>query len=179
MDLRSVPIREGGQFWSEICSLALEAFPPEEYLAPEKLLKMARENDFDFLALCEGDELVGFTAIQHSDEFVYLFFLAIVPNKRGRGYGSRALELIHGLYSEKEHIVDFEMPDKDAANAEQRLRRREFYLRGGYWETGIFMHYLGVDYEVMCSSGELDEEKFRRFMGHIRVDGFNPTYFRK
>ena len=30
------------RFWNEIDTLAKEAFPPEEYLAPKKLVKMAQ-----------------------------------------------------------------------------------------------------------------------------------------
>lgn len=33
--------------WNEINELAVEAFPPEEYLAPDKLIEMSKEENFD------------------------------------------------------------------------------------------------------------------------------------
>ena len=71
------------------------------------------------------------------------------------------------------------MPDQTAANHEQREKRREFYLRNGYKETGLFLTYLGVDYEVFCMDEEFDPEAFKAMMKTIRVDGFHPRYFYK
>ena len=71
------------------------------------------------------------------------------------------------------------MPDQTAANHEQREKRREFYLRNGYKETGLFLTYLDVDYEVFCMDEEFDPDAFKAMMKTIRVDGFHPRYFYK
>lgn len=101
--------------------LAKEAFPPEEYLAPSELLKMAQSDNFDFLALL----------------------------------------------------------DDAAPNKEQREKRRSFYLRNGYRETGLFLSYLGVDYEVFCMDEYFDIDTFKAMTKTIQVVGFNPRYFTK
>lgn len=36
--------------WDKINALAKEAFPPEEYLEPEVLVKMSEDETFDFLS---------------------------------------------------------------------------------------------------------------------------------
>ena len=51
MILTTEPITEHSRFWRQIQALAAEAFPPEEYLAPERLVKMARVEPFDVLML--------------------------------------------------------------------------------------------------------------------------------
>lgn len=71
------------------------------------------------------------------------------------------------------------MPDNTSDNNEQRAKRREFYLRNGYKEAGLFLSYLGVDYEVFCMDGDFEPEIFKEMMATIRVDGFNPKYFMK
>lgn len=49
---------------NHIEALAREAFPPEEYLAPEKLIRMAENGEVDFHALYEEDDtLVGFMVV--------------------------------------------------------------------------------------------------------------------
>lgn len=71
------------------------------------------------------------------------------------------------------------MPDDAAGNRVQREKRREFYFRNGYRETGLFLSYLGVDYEVFCMEEDFDAEMFKAMMETIQVEGFHPRYFRK
>lgn len=177
--LKTEPITPSGPYWSEVNDLALEAFPPEEYLAPETLAEMARADNFDFLALTDGGAFVGFLAVQTYRSLAYLFFLAIVPSRRSMGYGSQAIAALKAAYPGKKQVVDFERVDASAENYGQRVRRREFYLRNGYRETGLFLRYLGVAYEVFCMDEDFRAEEFQELMQTIRVEGFHPEYFRR
>lgn len=47
MKLNIEHITENGRFWSEVNALAKEAFPPQEYLAPSKLVEMAKADNFE------------------------------------------------------------------------------------------------------------------------------------
>lgn len=179
MTLNIAHITEASPFWNKVNILAKEAFPPEEYLAPSELVKMAQADNFDFLALLDGDVFVGFMVVQTYRDMAYLFFLAIGAQSRGKGYGSQAIETLRAEYPDKIHTVDFEMLDDAAPNREQRERRREFYLRNGYRETGLFLSYLGVDYEVFCMGNSFDSDTFKAMMGTIQVEGFHPRYFYK
>lgn len=173
------PITPESRFWEQVNILAKEAFPPEEYLAPSELVKMAQSDRFDFLALLDKDTFVGFMVIMLYENMAYLFFLAIDANRRSKGYGSRAIETLKAEYPDKIHTVDFEMPDETAPNQEQRKRRRRFYLRNGYQETGLFLSYLGMDYEVFCMDEHFDIDIFKAMMKTIPVEGFDPIYFTK
>lgn len=177
MKLNTEHITENNRFWDAINELAKEAFPPEEYLAPKELVKMAKSDNFDFLLLTDENRFVGFMVVQIYENMAYLFFLAIDKNSRSKGYGSQAIEALRGKYPDKNHIVDFEMLDNTAPNKEQREKRRNFYLRNGYRETGLFLSYLGVDYEVFCTDDQFNVNTFKEMMKTIQVDGFNPKYF--
>lgn len=179
MKLQTEPITQKSRFWEQVNALAKEAFPPEEYLAPAELVKMARSDNFDFLALLDGEQFAGFMVVMLYGDMAYLFFLAIDKNSRGKGYGGRAIETLKAQYPDKTHTVDFEMPDDDAPNKQQREKRRSFYLRNGYRETGLFLSYLGVDYEVFCMGERFDEETFKAMLKTIQVEGFDPKYFTK
>lgn len=154
-------------------------FPPEEYLAPSKLVKMACADNFDFLALLCEDTFVGFMVVQTYENLAYLFFLAIDAKSQGKGYGSRAIKTLQAEYPDKTHTVDFEMLDDTAPNKAQREKRRSFYLRNGYQETGLFLSYLGVNYEVFCMGNHFDTDTFKAMMKTIPVEGFKPRYFTK
>ena len=174
MKLHTEHITENSRFWDQVNALAKEAFPPEEYLAPSKLVEMAEADNFDFLALTDNDTFVGFMVVQIYGNLAYLFFLAIEPACRSKGYGSRAVETLKAKYPGKKQIVDFEMPDDHAQNHAQRKKRRDFYLRNGYQKTGLFLSYLGVDYEVFCMDSD-----FQEMMKTIHIEGFHPKYFYK
>lgn len=177
MKLNTEYITENSRYWEEINRLAKEAFPPEEYLAPVKLVKMTEIDQVDFLALSEDGLFVGFMVVKIYKNLAYLFFLAIEPSFRSKGYGSRAIETLKAQYPGKKQIVDFEMIDENAGNNEQRKKRRNFYLRNGYKETGLFLSYFGVDYEVFCMDNDFNAEEFKEMMNTIQVEGFHPEYF--
>lgn len=107
---------------------------------------MAKEDNFDFWALLDEDTFVGFMVVQTFKTLSYLFFLAFDSLYRSIGYGSRAIETLKALYKGKKQVVDYEMPDKEDLNNTLRLRRRQFYLKNGYKETGLFLSYKSVDY---------------------------------
>lgn len=113
------------------------------------------------------------------EDLAYLFFLAISPSFRSKGYGSRAIQWLKTHYPDKKHVVDFEMLDESASNSAQREKRRRFYLRNGYKETGFFLSYLGVYYEVFCMDDDFDTEAFKKMMSTIQVKDFDPKYFFK
>lgn len=177
MRLNTEPITPQSPYWAQVNALAKEAFPPEEYLAPTELVRMARADNFDFLALLDGTRFVGFMVVLTHGALAYLFFLAIDVPCRAMGYGSRAIETLRAEYPGMVHTVDFEMPDDRAPNQKQRLRRRRFYLRNGYHETGLFLSYLGVDYEVFAMGDGFDAEAFKAMMRTIQIEGFHPRYF--
>lgn len=179
MKLNTQPITRISPYWDKVNALAGEAFPPEEYLAPETLVDMAKAENFDFLALLDGDTFVGFMVVQTHKSLAYLFFLAIDPDCRAKGYGSRAIETLKAQYPGKKQVVDFEMLDKTAANYRQREKRRRFYLRNGYRETGHFLTYLGVDYEIFCMDADFSLEEFQNLMSTLNIEGFHPVYFTK
>lgn len=179
MKLNTEAITPDSRFWENVQTLAREAFPPEEYLAPERLAEMAKEDHFEFLALTEWEEFIGFMAVQTYRSLSYLFFLAIAPDFRAKGYGSRAIETLKARHPEKTQVVDLERIDEASANNPQRIRRKAFYLRNGYRETGLFLSYLGVDYEVLCMDDALCLDEFRGLMQNIPVEGFQPRFFRK
>lgn len=120
MRLNVEHITEKSRFWEQVNILAKEAFPPEEYLAPSELTKMAQSDNFDFLVLLDDETFVGFMVVMLYENMSYLFFLAVDKNNRDKGYGSRAIETLKAEYPNKTHTVDFEMLDNAASNKEQR-----------------------------------------------------------
>ncbi len=178
MEFKIERIIDKSKYWKEIDNLAIEAFPKEEYLSPDEILNMSKSDNLDFLLLTDNNQFVGFIVTQIYKDMVYLFFLAIDSTCRSKGYGSIAIKALKNVYPNMQQVVDLEKIDDKASNYLQRIKRKEFYLKNGYKETGLFLSYLGVDYEILCMDTNFDEEKFKQLMSSINVDGFEPKYFR-
>lgn len=177
--MKTVPVTKNMADYEKIEKLAKEAFPPAEYIAPSVMIQAAKSPDFDFFALYDEERFAGYMAVKRYQNMTYLFFLAIAAGSRSHGYGSRAIETLRALYPNTQQVVDLEMLDKNADNAEQREKRRSFYLRSGYKPTGHFLSYFGVDYEILCMDDHFDFELFRKMMKHLAVPGFRPKYFER
>ena len=52
------------------------------------------------------------------------------------------------------------MQDDSADNAEERKRRKAFYLRNGLKETGVFANVYGTDFELLTPDGELSYSEY-------------------
>lgn len=177
--MRAIQINKDFVDLPSVEALAREAFPPEEYLSPAKLVEMAEQRQVDFWGLYDGNTFIGFMVISIYSDLCYLFFLAVEPSVRSCGYGSQALDLIGDLYPNKQQVVDFEMVDASALNNAQRISRKAFYVRNGYKTTGKFISYLGVDYEILCKTELFNFESFKQMMNRFGIENFSPVYFEK
>ncbi len=172
-------IDEKYRYIDKVNALALNAFPYNEYLAPSILIKMAKEEQFTFLAIEENDDFIGFVALQFYHSMCYLFFLAIVEEYRFHGYGSRIIQWIMTTYKQYSQVVDIEKQDDTALNKEERQKRKAFYLKNGYQETGLYLNYLNVDYEVLSNDDHFDVVTFQELMSHIVLKDLNPKFYRE
>jgi len=162
---------------NKVKELNIEAFPPEEYLDTDIIIDMSREYGFDFPAFYDDEKFVGFAAVKLHKDMAYLFLFAIEKESRGQGYGSRVIQKIKEMYPNYVQVVDFEMADKNAKNFEQRVKRKQFYLKNGYSETGHFLSYLGVDYEIMSMDKNFNFNIFKELLSELKIKGFKPEYF--
>jgi len=133
----------------KVNKLALEAFPKEEYLAPSEIIELSKDGSMNFLAVYNESEFIGFTVAKLYKTMSYLFFLAIDKKHRGLGFGSKIIRELKELYSGYNQVVDFEMVDKKAKNYEQRVKRKNFYLKNGYKENYDILMKMALMYEKL------------------------------
>lgn len=182
MSLKTETITKTSRFWNDVNRLAKEAFPPKEYLSPADTLELAKIVNLDFLALVDGEKFAGYMVVQTYKNLAYLFFLAVDGKCRSKGYGSEAIRLFKEKYPAKNHAVDIEMMEENAPNVAQRKSRRNFYLRNGFKVTGLFLNYLGENYEVLSLEDDFDKAGFKEMMETLEsadLDGFKSEFFEK
>lgn len=141
-----------------------EAFPPSERMSMEEILDFASTTNTDALGVYDGAQPVGFIVILKNDRCGYVYFYAIDSRLRSKGYGSAALKKLNDEYKSIQITLDFEVLDENADNYAQRLRRRRFYLRNGFHETGRYTMLGDERFEVVCNGGELDAEGLKALL---------------
>ena len=142
-----------------------ELFPADERIPFSVLLKK-NGKDCRILVCEEEERTVGFTVVFLSDELVCLAYLAVIEEMQDKGLGSRMLDLLLHRYAGRPMTVDIEACREDRPDT---MRRKEFYLRAGFRDTGIRCWLYGVDYELLSCGGPVTMEQFRRCMGYSRA----------
>lgn len=148
-----------------------ESFPENERpLTMEQMLAASDELPEPLSAELLGiyseevpDDLAGFFFTIDTDFCTYLVYFAVAPSKRSGGIGGKAIRELRGRCGNMPLIFDFESVYEKSDNAEQRRRRRDFYLRNGFHETRWFFRTSGIELAVASSQKELDEQAFGTF----------------
>lgn len=151
-----------------------EAFPPSERMSLDEIFLFASKTCTDVLGIYDENIPVGFAVLVKNDKCGYVYFLAIDKNMRSKGYGGAAIRKIVTDYADLQIILDFEEIRMDAENIEQRMRRKNFYLHNGFYETGHYTLMEGERFEVVCSREKLNQESFKRLISVIHT--YCPRY---
>lgn len=141
------------------------AFPKEERV-PGRFL-MGHNGESELIACYDGETFCGFYSTLTFGDITHILFLAIVEELRDRGYGSALLGLIADRYKGNRIILDMEADVPDAPNSEQRVRRKAFYEKNGYVESGIEYDWRGVPYKILIKNGSISEAEFDAFWDNL------------
>ncbi len=150
-----------------------EAFPITERKPFRLMLKKRKEGRMELQALEDTQgELCGLVITVLYQDMVLLDYFAISQKKRGQGVGTEAISLIREKYAQKRFFLEIERTDVEAKNIEQRLKRKNFYLRNGLTETALYVKLFGVEMEILSDSCKINFEEYRR----LYTDTFGENY---
>ena len=124
---------------------------------------------------------VGYFVLREYKSILYLAYFAISKELRSKGIGSKALaKLIDGEKKDHQIVVEFEAPPGSEPN-DLSARRRAFYLRNGFYETGWFTFYDETEFEIACTSVSFDVNTFNEFTEYLStlVSDHIPKPYRK
>lgn len=136
------------------------AFPPEER-HPYFFIRHSLKRKKGALLIAKDQEtFIGFAYLLCYKDLVYLFFFAIEEQMRGHGYGSEILRLIKEKYKGKRIFLAREPLDDRAENAQQRVKRWEFYKKNGF--TYLPMNIIEKNYvfETMSIGGAVSPAEY-------------------
>ena len=143
---------EGAQYKWQLYDLYDKAFPEQEKKPLQVMEQLAADGKMEMLALVDEDEFAG---------------LAI-----NGGYGSKGLEVLLERFKNYKYIFEIETQNEKAENAEERKRRKAFYLRNGLKETGLFVNVYDTDFELLTPDGELTFWEYVDFLREVMYEEY-------
>lgn len=153
----------------EIEQLYHTAFPVEEQIPWQELMRLVSEMPLDFTAYYDQGVFVGLTVVYQRKDYNWFWYFAVSEELRGHGYGQRILKKLISRYDDRSIILDMESPDQPSDNAEQRLRRLGFYTRNGFHDTHAHKTYDGIEYTIMLQGdGEFTAVDYDNLIGDLQ-----------
>lgn len=171
-------LEEGKEYKEMFYNLYQSAFPEQEKKTFSLMEKLSGEGKMEMLVITEGSEFLGLAINMAANRMALLDYFAITPQKRSGGYGGKALRKLLERYKGITYIFEIEMEDENASNAEERKRRKKFYLKNGLKPTGIYANVYQTDFELLTPDGELSYDAYIKFLEQIlgtdAVQALNP-----
>ena len=134
----------------KIHALYLEAFPEVERKPFESMVQKMQEGKLEFVSIEEDDgEFIGLGITILYDKYALLDYFAIAKDKRGMGYGRKALMEFKKRYSDRLFLLEIESTFDECDNIDDRLRRKGFYLSCGMVCMPYIVNFLGTLMEVL------------------------------
>lgn len=133
--------------------LYLKSFPEEERLDFELLKSKANDGKGNFLGLFDQQNLIGMSYYSEYQGTVYVFYFAIDEQFQSRGYGKIMLDYLFKTFQQHKIILLVEEIDSNAENNQQRIRRKNFYLKNGFTSNQQFLQTLGLHFELIHRTG--------------------------
>ena len=125
------------------------AFPEDEQIPWDDLMRLVGEMPLDFTAYYDGEDFIGFTIVYPRKQFNWYWYFAVREELRGKGYGQQILTQLIEKYKGQTCVLDMESPTQVCENIEQRRRRHAFYLRNGFRDTNVYRTYNDITMTIM------------------------------
>lgn len=152
----------GAGEYRKIAGLYERAFPPEER-RPLETFFTDSSGCASLLSSFLDDSFCGFVCALRWQDLLHIIYFAVEETLRGKGIGSEILRQLHNENPGMRVLVDIEEPTPSSENYAQRLKRKSFYLRGGYEENEIHYCWRGVDYTILSHGGPVTNEELDAF----------------
>ena len=163
-------------------NIFLAAFPACERPPHAFLYLRSKVKGNDYLGVYDGETLVGMSYVVSSETVAYIFFLAIVWEHRGKGFGTATLDALKSRYDGKKIILAIEEMDERADNYPERVRRLKFYESNDFKMSGYKLREVNMVYDLLSLTEPPTPEEYsaipRVFLGKFLSKVFKMEIFK-
>ena len=139
------------------------AFPKCERKPFSIITNMAKRGKTDLWYFEKDGKFVGMCDTINGSDTILIDYLAVAKNKRGIGIGTEMLSDMLSYYKDYGVFLEIEEVDPTHTNNDERVRRREFYLRSGFKPMNTFVKLFGVNMELLGANCQLSFDEYHDF----------------
>lgn len=123
-----------------------DSFPINEKFKFSILKRSNKSDNVHLSSILLNDKVIGmqFTVALPNDNITYLMYFAIKEQFRCQRLGSKALQQL--VVTNNNILLCIERPCDELTKS-----RKSFYLRNGFYETGVFIEDTDTQYEMLTS----------------------------
>lgn len=162
-----------------IKELYINAFPAAERMPYFILKRKAKKKGADFFGIYDDNQFVGLLYCVIYHDILFVFYLAIAPECRGQGYGSRVLKAVEEKFGRYRIVLNIEEVSEKYPDYQSRLKRKSFYEKNGFFSLDYQIKEGAVVYDMMClskSGREVTQEEYYKMMESYLGKGFYLVY---
>lgn len=153
--------------WFKIYTLYKKAFPISERKPFALIFNTFHKGNTDVWYIHDNHTFIGLAITMNDQDLVLLDYFAIHENYRNQGYGTNALNKLNDLYHNQRLFIEIETTLEPSENQNERLKRKEFYLRNGMKELNIQANVFGVNMELLGFKENITFEDYYNTYLHI------------
>lgn len=147
----------------KIKRLYKRAFPKCERKPFPIILRMAKLGRSDLWYFEDEGGFAGLCATINGEREILIDYLATAEKRRGKGVGSKMLAMLLEHYKDYGVFLEIEEIYPAAQNNQERVRRKEFYLRAGLEPMQTHVNLFGVNMELLGKNCRLSFDEYRDF----------------
>lgn len=153
---------------SDIKSLYVRAFPAAERKPFYIMQKKQTEGSMEILSI-ENDtgNFLGLAITILYNDIVVLDYFAIDDQHRNGGAGSSALHLLLERYAGKRFLLEIEAPDVPSENAQERIRRKAFYLKNDMAVMPFRALLFGIEMEILTNGPQISFDEYHAIFTNV------------
>ena len=135
---------------------------------------LSLRKDIHYLAFYEDKQIIGVMYTIETDKLDYLLYLAVNPELRSKGYGSKMIEWLKNRSGEKPVALDVEKVEESAPNYAQRQKRLAFYERNGFYSTNYNAYYNDQYYTILTNKDNFHIEDLIKLFKTFSFNLYRP-----
>ena len=165
---------------TQVENLYLSAFPEIERHPIDELFDACNTGKCEWLIFKDGDTFIGMAYMVINDGIAFLLYLAVKDDQRNKGYGARILSELARLYAGKEVVLLIESLQEKCSNMDIRIRRKGFYLRNSFHDTGYIQSTCdgAAIYDILSTRQEFSTDRWKEFIAHYPMESYMDKVYK-
>ena len=153
------PLKRTDENYSNVIELYRDAFPGAEHIPSFLLRYKLRDGKKGFDVVYDDDQWVGLNYYTLCRGIVFVHFLAVPESRRSEGFGSKIIDSMCLIHSEKKIVLNIKALDDRADNYQQRVSRKAFYQKNGFSSSGFYVDEPDGRYEMLVRGGNINKKE--------------------